>query len=253
MINPLLDRIVAQTRADLDGRRRAPTRPNARVGRAPCGLTSALSRPQLSLIAEIKPRSPSRGDLRSVEDLGPVLSAYRERAQAISVLIDKTFFGGGLELLKTVRTEVDLPLLAKGFLLEAQQVEEAFLHGADGVLLIVRLLDPRTLSRLLKHTHSYGMDALVEVHTDDELSAAVDAGARIIGVNARDLDTLSINLKEARRRLDKIPQGILRVAESGLETRADIDQIRSLANAALIGTAFMSAPNVDEAIEALGW
>ncbi len=251
-MSALLERIVASTREDVEARRSEPL-PIRPAGPAPGSFSSALARPGLSLIAELKPRSPSRGKLLGPGRLEPVLEAYRRRAHAVSVLVDEAFFGGGLDLLERVRAELDLPLLAKGFLLERRQLEEVHARGADAVLLIARLLDDRALPAMLEVAHALRLDALVEVHGDDELERALGAGARIVGINARDLDTLAIDLSAARALLAKVPQGILRVAESGLETRGDVRLTEGLADACLIGTAFLAADDPEAAIEELGW
>lgn len=250
-MSALLDRIVTQTRIDLEARRQTSPLPPVEPASHPGVFSAALAGPELSLIAELKPRSPSKGLLR--ERVQDAFAGYRARAQAVSVLVDEPFFGGGYQLFARARAALPLPLLAKGFFIDPWQVEEARAYGADAVLLIVRILDDATLRTLIDYAHGWGMDALVEVHSDDELSRAVAAGAKVIGVNARDLDTLAIDLDGARARLGRVPPGVIRVAESGLETREDVDSVRGLAQATLIGTAFMKAPDVAAAMDELGW
>lgn len=253
MSSGVLERIVERTLSDVAERRAAEPIPRPRTASPPRGFRKALGGPGLGLIAEVKPRSPSKGDLRPLTALEPVLDAYRRRASAVSVLVDGPFFGGSLELLARVRAALELPVLAKGFLLEPYQLEEAYAAGADAVLLIARLLSGRALRDLIELAHARGLDALVEVHSHEELEHALGAGARLIGVNARDLDTLAIDLSAARALLDRVPTGVVRVAESGLESREEVDKLRGLADAALIGSAFMAASDVDRAMEALGF
>lgn len=249
-MSDLLDRIVHRTQEDLLARKSSCPRLDPSPDLSPNPFVDALSGPELSLIAELKPRSPSRGPLR--EDVGEAFPAYASRAHAASVLIDGPFFGGGLDLLQRAR-ELPIPRLAKGFFLDPYQVDEARTHGASAILLIARILDDERMASLLTHTRALGMEALVEVHTDQELGRALDVGASIVGVNARDLDTLEIDLDAARQRLDRIPGGVLKVAESGLERREDVDRVRGHAHAALIGHAFMTARDISGAMEALGW
>jgi indole-3-glycerol phosphate synthase len=254
----LLDRIVARTRADVAARREAPLparrAPDPR-GRFRAALEGARSRgaPGLGLIAELKPRSPSHGPLRQAGHIDGVLEVYARRADAVSVLVDAAFFGGGLDLLARARARLDAPLLAKGFVLEPRQIDEAHAFGADAVLLIARLLEDGALAALRAHAERLGLATLVEVHTDRELERALQAGADVVGVNARDLDTLAIDLDAARARLDRVPPGVLRVAESGLRDRADVERVRGLAHACLVGAAFMAAEDVEAEMEALGW
>lgn len=249
-MSDLLQRIIERTAHDLAARRKARPRLDPSPDLSPNPFVDALSGPRLSLIAELKPKSPSRGPLRA--DVTAAFPAYGARAQAVSVLIDEPFFGGGLALLERART-LPVPRLAKGFLIDRYQVDEARLHGASAVLLIARVLDDERLADLLAHTRALGMEALVEVHTDGELERALAVGASVVGVNARDLDTLEIDLDAARVRLERVPGGVLRVAESGLETRADVDRVRDVAHAALIGHAFMTADDISAAMESLGW
>lgn len=250
-MSDLLDRIVRQTRRDLETRQALQPELSATPSSRPGAFREALSGPELSLLAELKPRSPSQGPLR--EDVTEAYPAYRARASAVSVLVDTPFFGGGYGLFETTRKALGLPLLAKGFFVDPWQVDEARAHGADAVLLIARILDDDHMAALLAQIEGLGMDALIEVHTDRELDRALAVGAQILGVNARDLDSLAIDLEAARTRLDRIPKDRVRVAESGLESRADVDRVRGLAHAALIGTAFMSAPDIGAAMERLGW
>lgn len=213
--------------------------------------------PKLKLIAEFKPRSPSRGWLRRGADPAEFAKAYRHAA-AISVLCDRDHFGGGPELLQVFRPLAPQPLLAKGFFVDRYQLAQVRALGADAALLIARLLPGPALAQMLSICAEMGLEALVEVHTLAELELAVQADAAIIGVNARDLDTLTIDLQGCRRLLAQVPVGRLRVAESGLETRQELDDLRAFAelghaNAVLIGTALMTAADPAAAVAELGF
>ncbi|MBX2813505.1 MAG: indole-3-glycerol phosphate synthase TrpC [Myxococcales bacterium] len=252
-MSDLLDRIVEQTQRDLNERRSARPKLPVQAKLVSHRFAAALRQPGLSLIAEIKPKSPSKGHLLDRAEIPEITRLYGEHAQAISVLVDHPFFGGGFDLLQEVRQSVSLPLLAKGFIVDPYQIEEAVAYGADAILLIVRILSDESLSTLLGIAAGFGIDALVEVHTDEELERAQHAQAPIIGVNARDLDTLQIDLNACHERLSRIPHNTIRVAESGLDQPEDIQRIKPDADAALIGTAFLSAPKVEDKLVALGW
>ena len=254
MSGALLDRILEATRTELSQRKNAPPVDGVRSARTPRLFSKTLRRPgALSLIAEVKPKSPSRGAMRKADALDEVLAAYRARAQAVSVLVDSSFFGGGLELLTRVRQTIEQPILAKGFFVDPFQIREVHALGADAVLLIARILDDPSLAELLRLAGELGLDALVETHTDAEVERALAAGASVIGVNARDLDTLRIDLAAARARLARLPREVLRVAESGLDAPTDVEAVRGVADACLIGTRFMNAEDVSSAMEELGW
>jgi indole-3-glycerol phosphate synthase len=220
-------------------------------------LAAALARPGLQLIAEFKPRSPSKGWLRRDAQPADFVDAYRPAA-ALSVLCDRDHFGGGVHLLQAFRPLTDQPLLAKGFFVEDYQLAQVRAAGADAALLIARLLPGPLLSAMLDGCRRRGLEALVEVHNPGELDRAVAAGARIIGVNARDLDTLEIDLVACRDLVASVPPGHLRVAESGVEHPDEVALLRALAakdgvDAVLIGSAFMGAVDPAAAVAALGF
>ena len=251
----ILDTIVARTRIDL-AQRKAQTPLavlQARAVAPPIDAVAALQAPGLSLIAEYKPRSPSKGPIRPDARPEDIAALYRPYATAMSVLCDGPFFGGSYATLQRVRAIVDFPLLAKDFVVDAYQLHEARAHGADMVLLMCSVLPAETLAELLAVTRSLGMAALVETHDDAELQVALDVGARIIGVNSRNLKTMAIDLIEARERLARVPADRVRVAESGLTTRASVDAMRPVGDAALIGSHLMGAQDPQAAIEALGF
>jgi indole-3-glycerol phosphate synthase len=244
-----LDQILSSTRdglPSLHARRAAVEREAAEAPRAP-SLAAALRRSTVAVIAEVKRRSPSAGSIR--EDLDPADRAARyarHGAAAISVLTDAPFFGGSIADLRAAVARSRVPVLRKDFILDELQILEARAAGAAAVLLIVRALAPARLAALLAATQAAGLDALVEVHTRDEVSRALDAGARIVGVNSRDLDTFRIDTGAAWALLPSIPGAIVAVAESGMATEADVEAAaRGGADAVLIGTALSAAADPD--------
>lgn len=198
---------------------------------------------RLRIIAEIKKASPSKGVLR--EDFDPVkiaLGYAKSGASALSVLTDEKFFMGSLEYLSAVREAVDVPLLRKDFIIDPYQVYESRLYGADALLLIVSALGQDALRELLALTHSLGMNAVVEVHDEEELGRALEAGGRIIGINNRDLRTFEVDLNVSARLARMMPVGIIAIAESGISSGADIKRLRAEGvHVFLIGETFMKA------------
>jgi indole-3-glycerol phosphate synthase len=205
------------------------------------------------IIAECKRRSPSRGVLRAAYDPVSIAVGYEAAgAAAISVLTEPTFFDGSLAHLQAVREAVRVPVLRKDFVVSEYQLLEARAAGADAVLLIVAALDAVTLAALHKRAASLGLDVLVEVHQADELSAALDAGARIVGVNNRNLRTLEVDVRASEILAARIPQGIVRVSESGLKTADDILRLRQFGyDAFLVGERFMTKPDPGGELKAL--
>ena len=205
------------------------------------------------IIAECKRRSPSRGVLRRDYDPVAIALGYQQAgAAAISVLTEPTFFDGALEHLQAVRDAVGIPVLRKDFVVSEYQLHEARAAGADAVLLIVAALEPPALASLHLGASALGLDVLVEVHSADELSVAIDAGARIVGVNNRNLHTLEVDVTVSETLAARIPRGVLSVSESGLRTAADLIGLRQLGyKAFLIGERFMSEPDPGQALRAL--
>lgn len=223
------------------------------VGATAFRFADALRSPGLSIIAEIKRRSPSRGALATNLDIAELAQTYRDHgASAVSCLTDQRFFGALDNDLPTVRSVIDLPVLRKDFLIDERQLDESVRIGADAVLLIVRILSTAALDRLYRHATALGLDVLVEVHHESELAQALDVGATIIGVNNRDLDTFDVDLDQCLKLIERIPERCLRVAESGITST---DHIRRLANAgydaALIGEALVSHTKVDARLREL--
>ncbi|MGL5911070.1 MAG: indole-3-glycerol phosphate synthase TrpC [Phycicoccus sp.] len=218
----VLDSIVAGVRQDLAVRE--ARRPLADIEAAvavaapPLDAVDALRRPGLSLLAEVKRASPSRGELSGIPDPAGLAAAYVEGgAVAVSVLTEQRRFGGTLADLDAVRAAVDVPVLRKDFVVTDYQVWEARAHGTDLVLLIVAALDDAALAALLRRTEELAMTALVEVHDETETRRALDAGARVVGVNARDLKTLQIHPATFSRLRPLVPDGVVAVAESGID------------------------------------
>jgi indole-3-glycerol phosphate synthase len=196
----------------------------------------------LSIIAEIKRASPSRGPI--LEDLDPsTLASLYERggAAVVSVLTEERHFLGSLDDLRAVRSSIDLPVLRKDFILEAAQVWEARAAGADAVLLIVAVLDDPILRQLIEQTRELGMEALVEAHNAGEVDRALAAGARVVGVNNRDLETFEVDLATAENLADRVG-GVVSVAESGIWSAADARRMQASGfDAVLVGESLVRA------------
>lgn len=215
---------------------------------------SALRQPSVAVIAEVKRRSPSAGPIREDLDPGERAAQYAAHgAAAISVLTDGPYFGGSLDDLQTAARRCPLPLLRKDFILDEVQILEARAAEASAVLLIVRALVRPRLEALLRCAAELDLDALVEVHTRGELDEALEAGANIIGVNSRDLDTFRVDIETAWRLLAEVPKDRLAVAESGIQGRADVVRAAEAgADAVLVGTALSVAPAPDQLLRELG-
>jgi indole-3-glycerol phosphate synthase len=254
----VLDTIVARTRERVaEESARRPVRELqafAELAPPPRPFAEALARPgKVNVIAEHKRRSPSRGAIR--EDLEPadVARGYEKAgAAALSVLTDEPFFGGRIEHLVAARGATGLPVLRKDFVVDPWQVWEARAASADAVLLIVAALEDPALKDLLGLAGEVGLDALVEVHDRDELDRALEAGARIVGVNSRNLKTMEVSLDTALSLAPAIPEGVVRVAESGIRTGDDVRRLREAGfDAFLVGERLMSAPDPGAALRQL--
>ena len=217
----------------------------------PRALADALAQPGVRVIAECKRRSPSRGVLRKDFQPGVIAAGYaRAGAAAISVLTEPTFFDGSLEHLSTVRAAVELPLLRKDFIVSEFQLVEARAAGADAVLLIVAALAGRDLSVLIATAAGHGLGTLVEAHDVDELRRAIDAGATLVGVNCRDLQTLAVDPGVFEVVAREWPKGTVAVAESGIRSAADASRLASLGyRGFLIGERFMTESDPGLALE----
>jgi len=252
----LLRTIVAATQQITDTRRAqepvAALERRAMV-RAPRGdrFEAALGMAgRVNVIAECKRRSPSRGVLAAQYDPVSIAVQYEAGgAAAISVLTEPTFFDGALAHLTAVREAVGLPLLRKDFVVDDYQLLEARAAGADAVLLIVAALGQSELVRLQLRAWELGLAALVEVHDDEDLARAVESGARLIGVNNRNLRTLTVDVSASDRLAAKMPANVVGVSESGLQTRSDLERLAAAGyRAFLIGERFMTDPDPARAI-----
>lgn len=205
-------------------------------------LAALAPRDTVHIIAEIKRASPSRGVLAEIADPASLAEAYHlGGASAISVLTEGRRFGGSLEDLEAVRAATSLPVLRKDFIAEPYQVLEARAAGADLVLLIVAALDQPTLSSLFRLINELGMTPLVEAHSADEVDRALDLGADIVGVNARDLSTFELDQNLFGSLADMIPSGVIRVAESAVKHPADVAHYRRAgADVVLVGEALVT-------------
>ncbi len=219
------------------------------------GFRAALAQPGIHVIAEIKRASPSAGPIRPGADPAAIARDYAAAgATAISVLTDKTYFDGELAFLGQVRAAVAVPLLRKDFVIDPIQVAEARLAGADAVLLIAAAFPAGDvkLADCTMFAAGFAIDALVEVHDEAELDAALAAGATLIGVNHRDLRTFAIDMTLTERIAKRVPPGVVIVAESGIRTADDVRRLAAAgANAVLVGEQLMRAPSPGAALKEL--
>jgi len=214
---------------------------------------SLLRSPGVGVIAEVKRSSPSRGKLAEIDDPAELAGEYAAGgARCISVLTESRWFGGSLADFDAVRAAVSVPLLRKDFVVSSYQVHEARAHGADLVLLIVAALEQNALLGLLERVESLGMTALVEVHTEDEADRALAAGARVIGVNARDLRTLEVDREVFERIAPGLPNNIVKIAESGVRGPHDLIRYASAgADAVLVGEGLVTQKSPRDAVAEL--
>jgi len=220
------------------------------------GFASALARPPgapLRVIAEVKRASPSAGPIRPGADPAEIARDYqRGGATCLSILTDEPYFDGRLAFVAAARAAVDLPLLRKEFVIDPYQVLEARAAGADAVLLIVAAVDDALLGELMAAARELGLDALVEAHSEEEAARAVSAGARLIGVNHRDLATFRIDMSLTGRLRSHVPDGTVLVGESGIKSAADARALAAAgADAILVGESLMRAPSPGDALAAL--
>ena len=257
----ILERIVRAKRAELE-RTRAETPQSVLeriiTPRSPGVFRKALrdhsgGKSEIAIIAELKQASPSRGVICANYDPQGIARGYQQAgARALSVLTDGEFFRGSLADLKLAKAAAGLPVLRKDFTIDEYHLYEAAAAGADAVLLIVAALKPAELARLNALSRTLGLDALVEVHTAEELQIAVDAGAEIIGVNNRDLKTFEVSIETSLRLAERIPDEAVAVSESGLRTGADLMRLRAAGfDAFLIGERFMAEPDPGAALAQL--
>lgn len=251
----VLDDILAGVREDLVGRQAEVSlealQAQATARPSPLAAESVLREGDtVKVVAEVKRSSPSKGALAAIADPAGLAADYESGgASVISVLTEQRRFGGSLADLAAVRAAVDIPVLRKDFVVSSYQVWEARAHGADVVLLIVSALEQEALVSLVERVHSLGMAALVEVHDAHEVTRAVDAGARVIGVNCRDLKTLEVDRTTFARVCPSIPDGIFRIAESGVRGPHDVlDFARAGAHAVLVGESLVTGKDPRSAV-----
>ena len=251
----VLESIIEGVKEDLESRKlsQAQILEAVEIAAAPRSDITAFTRNALSLIAEVKRSSPSKGALAPITDPALLASRYEKGgASAISVLTERRRFGGSLEDLDAVRKVVDLPILRKDFMVDQYQFYEARAHGADLVLLIVAALSKNQLSDYLALTQELGMHAIVEVHTHSELEIALDNPCEMIGINSRNLKTLDVDPVAFKELLPLIPAHLVRIAESGISTPADVQfALDSGANAILVGEALVRAGDPEFAVQHL--
>lgn len=247
----VLSQIIAKKRERVEEAKRAVPlerlrrEVSAKRERAPShALRSALQSDGVNVIAEFKRRSPSKGVIRADADLTAIVQSYKAGgAVALSVLTEEDYFDGSLADLRTARATVDLPVLRKDFVFDAYQIYEAAAAGADAILLIVAVLDDHQLESLrLLVEDDLGMDALVEVHNSDEMDRAARCGAKLVGVNNRDLRTFQVSLETSIQLAPLAPRDALLVSESGLSSAADLQRVREHGfSGFLIGESLMRA------------
>lgn len=253
----VLDDIVAGVREDLLRRQEVTPLEElkrlARAARPARDARAALAGPGVSVIAEIKRRSPSQGHLAAVADPAELARAYeRGGAAVVSVLTEQRRFAGSLADLDAVRAAVEVPVLRKDFIVSSYQIYEARVHGADMVLLIVAALRPEQLIGLAECVRGLGMTALVEVHDARELELALPAAPEVIGINARDLTTLQVDRSTVGRVAPLVPDGVLCVAESGVTGPLDVLAYAGAgADAVLVGGALVTRSNPQAAVAEL--
>ncbi len=250
----VLDEIVVGVREDVAAREAliplAEVKAAARDARPALDALAALRAPGVGVIAEVKRRSPSKGELARIPDPAELARQYAAGgARVISVLTERRRFGGSQADLDAVRAVVDVPILCKDFVVSSYQVHEARAHGADVVLLIVAALEQNVLTGLLERVESLGMTALVEVHTEAEADRALAAGAAVIGVNARDLTTLQVDRSTFEKIAPGLPSEVVKIAESGVRGPHDLlGYAAAGADAVLVGEGLVTAGDARQAV-----
>ena len=252
MAEGILAEIAAAKRAELESRFAGVSLEALRARAEPTrlSLAGALGRNGARFILEIKRASPSEGAIRAGADPAALARGYAGVADALSVLCDRSYFGGSLDDLAAAREEFNGPILAKDFFIDVRQVAEARIAGADAVLVMLSLLDDRAARGIIEEARSLGMDSLVEVHDEAEMRRALKLGAPLIGINNRDLRDLTVDLATTER-LAKLAPDRLLVSESGILRRVDIDRLAPLTDAFLIGSSLMRSADPAQAARSL--
>ncbi|HEU4658981.1 MAG TPA: indole-3-glycerol phosphate synthase TrpC [Capillimicrobium sp.] len=253
----VLARIVDSTRHDVERRRREVPIAELEQRLAARGhdrpFSEALTGPGVSIIAEHKRRSPSAGPIREGASVEEIVSAYeRGGAAALSVLTEGQHFGGTLDDLVVARSVTSLPILRKDFIVDPYQVYETAAAGADALLLIVAALEYDDMARLYAEARSLDLDVLVEVHDEEELEAALELDADVIGINNRNLSDFTVDLNRTFELLSDVPAGKIVVSESGMYERAQLEELERVGvDAVLIGETLMRAPDPEVALREL--
>ena len=249
----VLESIISGVREDEAKRKKSKEQLSQMLSEAPKVRSAheTLLRSKFSIIAEVKRSSPSKGDLAAIANPVELARTYAESGAAIvSVLTEERRFKGSLSDFQAVRSAIDIPMLRKDFIVSEYLVEESRAYGADLILLIVAALDDYQLKSFSEIATGLGMDVLVEVHDEMELERALALNPKIVGVNARNLKTLEVDQRSFERLLPQIPSGILRIAESGLSSTADVSHaIEFGADAILVGEALVRAENPKKLID----
>jgi indole-3-glycerol phosphate synthase len=242
----MIEQLIAAARAGVEERRNSTSQAELESRLTGRGddrpFSEALVRPGLSLIAEFKRRSPSAGEISATATVAGQVGAYeRGGAAALSVLTDELHFGGSLEDLRAARAACSLPILRKDFIVDPYQLFEAAVNGADAVLLIVRALDDEALREMYDAARGLDLDCLVEVHDEEELERALQLDADVIGINNRNLEEGTVDVATTYELMPDVPAGKTVVAESGISTRAELEELERVGvDAVLIGSALMS-------------
>ncbi|MEV0458950.1 indole-3-glycerol phosphate synthase TrpC [Catellatospora methionotrophica] len=253
----VLDEIIAGVREDVEARQNQVSmdeiKKRAAATAPPLDAYAALRRSGVGVIAEVKRSSPSKGALAEIPDPAELAAEYEAGgARAVSVLTEGRWFGGSLDDLAAVRARLAIPVLRKDFVCSAYQVHEARAYGADLVLLIVAALEQKVLTGLLDRIESLGMTPLVEVHTEEEADRALEAGARVIGVNARNLRTLEVDRSVFERIAPGLPNSVVKIAESGVRGPLDLIKYASAgADAVLVGEGLVTQKSPRDAVAEL--
>jgi indole-3-glycerol phosphate synthase len=254
----ILNKILVAKRADVQRAQRmcplAELQRRASEAQAPRDFHAALRKTdQISIIAEIKKASPSAGVIRADFDPVTIAAIYEKHgARAVSVLTEESYFQGSLEYLKAIRRNCGVPLLRKDFIFDPYQLVEARANGADAVLLIAEVLEQPALVNLVAEAERLGMQALVEIHDDENLNRALDSGSQLIGINNRDLRTFETRLTHTLDLMPRIPAGYCVVSESGISTHQDLLKLTDAGvRAVLVGETLMRAHDIGARLDLL--
>jgi indole-3-glycerol phosphate synthase len=256
-VMPRLDELVHATRDAVRRRRQerslSDLAAQVETGREGRPFAEALSRPGTSVIAEHKRRSPSAGTIRDGASCAEIVTAYeRGGAAAVSILTEEEHFGGSLADLRDARAATELPMLRKDFTIDPYQLYEAKVAGADAVLLVVGALEQEDLASLYAQSRELDLDALVEIHDDEELERALELDCDVIGINNRNLEDFSVDIQRTFDLLADVPAGKVVVSESGIHHRGQIEELEQVGvDAVLVGEAIMRAPDPESALREL--